>query len=153
MPWDGSASRKKRTLHLSCEKSAFETYLAGEILFPLVGNDGEILSPVVDKGETVKAGVVVAGEEGHELRCPVSGKIEEITVAPYPTGLRAVPVLRIIPENAQQDEPGIDPSNPTIPKRYGIRSARRDFRLHWRDFPSMPVSHGPMEAIRRRISW
>ncbi len=107
MGWFGE--QKKRTLHLSCEKSAFETYLVGEILFPLVGNDGEILSPVVDKGETVKAGVVVAGEEGHELRCPVSGKIEEITVAPYPTGLRAVPVLRIVPENAQQDEPGIDP--------------------------------------------
>ena len=107
MGWFGE--QKKRTLYLSCEKSAFETYLAGEILFPLVGAQGEILAPVVDKGETVKAGVVVAGEEGCELRCPVSGKIEDIGGAPYPTGLRSVPVLRIKPEDPETDEAAIDP--------------------------------------------
>ena len=96
-------------LRLSSEELAFQAVAARQVTLPLLGSSGAVLTPLVDKGNLVKEGAVLAQDGEDRLLSPFEGEVEGLVTVPHPAGLRAVRAIRLTVTGSKAPEKAVEP--------------------------------------------
>ncbi len=96
-------------LTLSSEECVFQTLTAKEVTLPLLGPSGAALKALVNPGDQVKEGALLAQDGEERLLSPFEGEIVGVVSVPHPVGRCAVQALRMTVQGATTPEKAIEP--------------------------------------------